>query len=184
MQTQLKDKNDIKIFILYLMRHVGRPLDFVSINDIVVQDGYVGYFDFVECFAELLEAGNVEEIKSEGEDSDELYRVTEQGAYVVDTLDSRLINTIREKSLKSALRLLSFKERGAKVKFDFETLKNGRFKADCVISEKDDEPMRVTVTLESANQLEKIRHNFYDKPEVVYRGILAVLTGEVNYLIN
>ena len=57
MQAQLKDKNDIKIFILYLMRHVGRPLDFVSINDIVVQDGYVGYFDFVECFAELLEAG-------------------------------------------------------------------------------------------------------------------------------
>ena len=60
MQAQLKDKNDIKIFILYLMRHVGRPLDFVSINDIVVQDGYVGYFDFVECFAELLEAAKAE----------------------------------------------------------------------------------------------------------------------------
>lgn len=185
MQTQLKDKNDIKIFILYLMRHVGRPLDFVSINDIVVQDGYVGYFDFVECFAELLEAGNIEEIKSDdGEGGSEIYRVTDQGIYVVDTLDSRLINTIREKSLKSALRLLSFKERGAKVRFDFEPLQNGRFKADCVISEKDEELMHVTLSLESTNQLEKIRHNFYDKPEVVYRGILAVLTGEVNYLID
>ena len=184
MQAQLKDKNDIKIFILYLMRHVGRPLDFVSINDIVVQDGYVGYFDFVECFAELLEAGNIEEMAGEGKEGDEIYRVTEQGAYVVDTLDSRIINNIKEKSLKSALRFLSFKERGAKVKFDFGTLKNGRFEADCVISEKDEEIMHVTLTLESANQLEKIRHNFNDKPEVVYRGILAVLTGEVNYLID
>ena len=70
------------------------------------------------------------------------------------------------------------------MKFDFGTLKNGRFEADCVISEKDEEIMHVTLTLESANQLEKIRHNFYDKPEVVYRGILAVLTGEVNYLID
>ena len=96
MQAQLKDKNDIKIFILYLMRHVGRPLDFVSINDIVVQDGYVGYFDFVECFAELLEAGNIEEMAGEGKEGDEIYRVTEQGAYVVDTLDSRIINNIKD----------------------------------------------------------------------------------------
>ena len=80
------------------MRHVGRPLDFVSINDIVVQDGYVGYFDFVECFAELLEAGNIEEMAGEGKEGDEIYRVTEQGAYVVDTLDSRIINNIKEKS--------------------------------------------------------------------------------------
>ncbi len=181
MPNQLKDKNDIKIFILYLMRNIGYPLDFVLINDIVVQDGYVGYFDFVECFAELLETGNIEEIKSE---EDELYRITEQGISVSDTLDSRLINAIKEKSLKSALRLLSFKERGAKVKFDFQPLLNGRFSAQCVITEKDEELINVSLTLESRNQLERIRHNFYDKPEVVYKGILAVLTGEVNYLID
>ena len=181
MQNQLKDKNDIKIFILYLLRHIGYPLDFVSINDIVVQDGFVGYFDFVECFAELLETGNIEEMKNDGE---EMYRITPQGIHVADTLDSRLINMIKEKSLKSALRLLSFKERGAKVKFDFHTLQNGGFSAECIITEKDEEILNVTLTLESSNQLERIRHNFYDKPEVVYRGILAVLTGEVNYLID
>ena len=181
MQSQLKDKNDIKIFILYLLRHIGYPLDFVSINDIVVQDGYVGYFDFVECFAELLETGNIEEIKT---DAEALYSITPQGVHVADTLDSRLINMIKEKSLKSALRLLSFKERGAKVKFDFQPLPNGRFTAECIISEREEEILHVTLNLESSNQLERIRHNFYDKPEVVYRGILAVLTGEVNYLID
>ncbi|MBQ7125206.1 MAG: DUF4364 family protein [Clostridia bacterium] len=181
MQSQLKDKNDIKIFILYLMRHIGYPLDFVSINDIVIQDGYVGYFDFVECFAELLETGNILEIKGEDE---EIYQITEQGINVADTLDSQLINMIKEKSLKSALRLLSFKERGAKVKFDFEPLQNGRFLAKCIITEKEEEMMSVSLTLESRNQLERIRRNFYDKPEVVYKGILAVLTGEVNYLID
>ena len=63
MQGQLKEKNDIKIFILYLLRNVGYPLDFGNINDIVLQDGVVGYFDFAECFAVLLDAGNVQEIK-------------------------------------------------------------------------------------------------------------------------
>ncbi len=182
MQNQLKDKNDIKIFILYLMRHIGYPLDFVSINDIVVQDGFVGYFDFVECFAELLETGNIEEMKNENEE--ELYVITEQGIHVADTLDSRLINMIKEKSLKSALRLLSFKERGAKLHFDFQPLPNGRFRVECIITEKEEELLNVTLSLESSNQLERIRRNFYDKPEVVYRGVMAVLTGEVNYLID
>lgn len=181
MQNQLKDKNDIKIFILYLLRHIGYPLDFVSINDIVVQDGFVGYFDFVECFAELLETGNIEELI---DGDNEMYLITEQGISVADTLDSRLITLIKERSLKSAVRLLSFKERGAKLKFDFDTLPNGRFVAKCAISEHDEDIMSVSLNLESSLQLEKIRRNFYDKPEVVYRGILAVLTGEVNYLIE
>lgn len=184
MQSQLRDKNDIKIFILYLLRHISYPLDFVSINDIVVQDGYVGYFDFVECFAELLETGNIRELPSEEEGGEETYEITPQGIHVADNLDSRLMSSIREKSLKSALRFLSFRERGAKVKFDYRPLPNGRFEATCIITEKEEELLHVTLTLESSNQLERIRRNFYDKPEVVYKGIMAVLTGEVNYLMD
>lgn len=184
MQSQLRDKNDIKIFILHLLRHICYPLDFVSINDIVVQDGFVGYFDFVECFAELLETGNVVEIPPVEEGQDELYEITERGIHVSDTLGSRILPSIREKSLKSAMRFLSFRERGAKVKFDFQPLQNGRFMANCIITEKDKELLNVGVAVESTTQLERIRRNFYDKPEVVYRGVMAVLTGEVNYLMD
>ena len=185
MPSQLRDKDDIKIFILYLLRHIGYPLDFVSINDIVVQDGYVGYFDFAECFAELLDTGNIAECRAEEDpDGEDRYQITEQGIEVADELHSRLLSAIKEKSLKSALRFLSFRERGAKIRFDFDPLPNGRFAARCLITEKEEERMSVSLTLESSHQLEKIRHNFYEQPEVVYKGILAVLTGEVNYLIE
>jgi len=33
-------------------------------------------------------------------------------------------------------------------------------------------------------QYEKMRYNFMNKSEVVYRGMLALLSGEVNYLIS
>lgn len=184
MQSQFRDKNDIKIFILYLLRHIGYPLDFVSINDIVVQDGYVGYFDFVECFAELLETGNIAEYRSEDGKGEDVYEITAQGIHVADNLDSRILSAIREKSLKSALRLLSFRERGANLKFDYHPLGGGRFLVNCIITEKGEELMNVNLALESSNQLERIRRNFHEKPEVVYRGLLAVLTGEVNYLID
>lgn len=178
----IKDRNDIKIFILYLMRHIGYPLDFDSINDIVLQDGFVGSFDFTECFAELLETGNIEE--QTDKEGNENYIITEQGIAVCDTLDSSLLNVIKEKSLKSAVRLLSFKKRGTKIKFDFENLPNDRYLCHCSIIEKDEEIMKISLVLESRYQLEKIRANFTSKPEIVYRGILSVITGEINYLID
>ena len=91
---------------------------------------------------------------------------------------------LKEKSLKSALRLLSFKKRNAKFRVEYEPMSGNRVLARCVITEKDDTIMDVKLILESVNQLERIKRNFYDNPEVVYKGILAVLTGEVNYLIS
>lgn len=123
MQAALKDKNDIKIFILYLMRNVGYPLEFENLNDIVIQDGVVGYFDFVECFGELLDTGNVREIKGENGD---LYEITEQGKHVSDSLEGNLLGLIRDKSLKSALRLLSFKK--TRLRYQVHLRAAGRWK--------------------------------------------------------
>ncbi len=181
MQSVLKEKNDIKIFILYLMRNIGYALDFENINDIVVQDGFVNYFDFAECFAELLETGNIAEEKWP---SGNMYKITEQGIHVADTLQSNLLGMLREKSLKSALRLLSFKKRGSDISFETQDLPNGRVKVTCCIIEGGEEIMRTTVTADSTVQLEKMRYNFYDKPETVYRGMLALLSGDVNYLLE
>ena len=181
MQAPLKDKNDIKIFILYLLRHIDYPLDFTNINDIVVQDGFVNYFDFAECFAELLDTGNIQEIKDGDE---ELYVITDQGIRVADTLDSRLLNMLKDKSLKSALRLLSFKKRGAQIKCEEESLPDGRFILHCIVIDHHEERMHVKVLLDDRIQVEKMKYNFNDKPEIVYRGVLALLSGEVNYLIQ
>jgi len=181
MQAPLKDKNDIKIFILYLLRHIGYPLDFVNINDIVVQDGVVNYFDFADCFAELLETGNVAEMKKDGVD---YYVITEQGKHVADTLQSRLLSILRDRSLKSALRLLSFKKRGADLRCEAEKMPDGRLKCHFIVIDHHEEVMNITAVLEDEVQYEKMRYNFMNKSEVVYRGMLALLSGEVNYLIS
>ena len=181
MQGPLKDKNDIKIFILYLMRHIGYPLDFANINDIVVQDGVVGYFDFADCFAELLDTGNIVEVKVQGTC---LYRITDQGIHVADNLQSNILTAIRERSLKSALRLLSFKKKGSLIKHESEELKNGGYKLTCRIIEEKEEILNLCVFLDNKAQLDKMEYNFDKNPEVVYRGVLALLSGEVNYLVN
>jgi hypothetical protein len=44
--------------------------------------------------------------------------------------------------------------------------------------------MNVSVFLDNKAQLEKMEYNFENNPEVVYRGLLALLSGEINYLVN
>ena len=65
MATQLKDENEIKIFILYLLDKIGYPLDYPSIGSIMMQDGIVNFFDFAQCFFSLVDAGHIREIISD-----------------------------------------------------------------------------------------------------------------------
>lgn len=181
MKLPLSDKKDIKIFILYLMKNIGYPLDFVSISDIVIQDGIVEFFDFADCFTELIDTGSIESDKSMGEAQ---YSVSEQGLTIAEELESSLLSTIREKSLTSALRHLSFKKRGAALKTMTEELENGKYKVRCTIKENGENILDVSVIVDSDRQVEKIINNFNERPEVAFRGVLALLSGDVNYIFE
>lgn len=195
MQAPLREKNDIKIFILYLLKNLNYPLDFNTISDIVVQDEFVNYFDFAECFAELLDSSNIEQISAfdipsennadeRNKSSNDLYRITENGKKVVEQLQSNLLNMIREKSLKSAMRLLSFKSRGSDVKCVSNEREDGRYDLKCEIIEKGFKLLELGLVVDTKYQLDKMMYNYNERPEVVYRGIISLLTGDINYLID
>ena len=54
-ELKLTGKNDIKIFILFLLDSIGYPLSRSDIEEICVSDNFVSYFDFAECFVELVD---------------------------------------------------------------------------------------------------------------------------------
>jgi len=198
MQAPLKDKNDIKIFILYLLKNIKYPLDFNTISDIVVQDEFVNYFDFAECFAELLDLGTIEMIRvgdeivveaSIGENGrpekkSELYSITERGIIVVEELHSNLLNMIKEKSLKSAMRLLSFKSRGSEVRCTSQKRDDGTYELHCEIIENRESILKIDFVASDKRQLDRMTENFNERPEVIYRGVAALLSGDINYLID
>ena len=192
MQAPLKEKNDIKIFILYLLKNLNYPLDFNTISDIVVQDEFVSYFDFAECFAELLDTETIEMLilGDEGDAGDEAknkrehFRITEKGIVVVEQLQSNLLGVIKEKSLKSALRLLSFKQRGADIKCTHARREDGKFDLHCEIIENFELALEINLVVESEELLYKMVANFSEHPEVAYRGVLSILSGDINYLVN
>ena len=181
LQGLLTETNDVKVFILYLMSNVGYPLEYAEVHDIVIQNDYVGYYDFAECFAELLDAKH---IVSSIENGTAMYTVSTLGRQVAGELETDIRPIIREKSLRSALRMLSFKRRGAKLRCESSPRDDGRYDFNCAIVDKEGELMNVDLIVDSKQLCEKMELNFRDKPDIVFRGLIALLTGEVNYLVD
>ena len=176
----LTGKNDIKIFILFLLDAIGYPLTFEDIQEICVNDNFVSYFDFAECFAELLASNNLIQ-STEGET--EVFSVSPRGRSVASSLQDVVVTPIRERAFRSALRILSFKKREAEISCTV-TEKEGRFLVECCVKEKKEIVMSVSLLVDSKERTERMRANFYERPEVIFKGLSALLACEVNYLFD
>lgn len=200
MASQIKDENEIKIFILYLLDKIGYPLDYPSIGSIMMQDGIVNFFDFAQCFFALVDAGHIREIVIEdektadeaptGTDEDKemgatvLYEVTDTGREVARVLSDKLMVAVKEKSYRSALRHLSFEKKGIYIDSSF-TPENDGYKVNCSVKQKGGRAlMDLSIHADSEYQMRRMLDNFSERPEVVFRGVVALLTGDVNYLFE
>ncbi len=213
MSETFHSPQQVKVFILYLLEKVGYPLEYNDLATIVIRDGYVDYFDFVTYFHELLDSGHIRKLdtqdgseegksavpelgasgsevsenyeKRSNSTAKDLYEVTDTGRMIANGLsDDLLLAAVREKSYISAMRHLSLEKRGAVVDYNIEMVGDGTYMFHCSIKDKDGLALNLSLRADSFMQVSRMRMNFEDKPDVVYRGIIALVTGNVNYLFD
>ncbi len=178
---KLENKVDIKVFILYLLKNVDVPLEFTTINDMVLQDEFVGYFDFAFCFSELLDAGQIEEVS---EDTETLYTISESGKETLESYESSLLGIIKERALKSALRLLAFNKNGRRILSSITEEPTGGYNLCCEVVDKEKKLFSIEVHLSERSYAEKLRANFEERAEIIFRGGLALLSGDMNFIFD
>ena len=181
MAASIKEKRNVKIFVLFLMENINYPLDFVSINDIVMQTDYVLYLDFAESFNELLDSNLIEYTEVDGE---KYYYVTERGRFVARELRSDILSSILDKSLEAAFRYLDFKKRGIEARCTSDRRSDGRFDLTCTLYEKKEKIFETTMIVDTENRVERMKAHYAERPDVVYRGMIARLTGQMGYLFT
>lgn len=180
-QNGMSDPNDIKILILYLLDEINYPLDYEIIHDIVAHSGYIGRFDFAEAFSKLLEMGH---ILSDVEDGETLYLISPTGKMVSAELQSNLMLSIREKSLKAAMHLLSFRKRNAKSFSSVTERDDGKYLFHCEITDPHGAIFSVDLCMSARLQAEGMKRRFDKDPEGVYRRLLSVLSADADYVLS
>ena len=164
------------------MENINYPLDFVTINDIVMQTDYVMYLDFAEAFNEMLDGALVEAI--EAEDGNKIYNITEKGRVVARELKSDILPSILDRSLSAALRYLNFKKRGIVSRCVIEKTDDNKYSVTCSFVEKNSLIFSQTLVVDTLDRAERMRINFNERPEAIYRGVIALMSGNVNYLFD
>lgn len=184
---RITDGKTIQVFILSLMDHVGYALTYTSIADIVMQDRVVDFVDFGEHFQKILEKGYVVE-HTEDVEKDELnpfghptYTVSESGQRIVETMEGTIPQFTREKSCRNALRYLDFARSGTSVAQNLTTIGNNEM-LHLEIRDRRGLSFDLTVRPDNPYQLDLMRTKFAERPEKIYKGFLALLTGQVDYL--
>ena len=180
MALRLTEKSDIKIFILYLLSQVERPLDFVTLHDICVQDEFINTFDFMDEFYELqkIKAITVEK----NDDGSEKVRITHKGRDTAQTMKDAILPEILDHAVRSALQLISFQTRGLSPHAFVEEAGGGKYTFTCSVSGEDGVYMETRLLLDSRKQAERMLLNFNERSEFIYRGMMALLSGDINYL--
>ncbi len=183
MSSPLGNKQNVKVFVLYLMQNVGYPMEFVTVNDIIMQTDYVAYLDFAESFSEMEDGGLIERAGTT-EAGDPTFAVTDKGRTVVESMQSTLLPSILEESLSCALRYLDFSRRGVKASCHIEPSEHGGFDFHCSLTERGKTLLAITLHTDTADQADRMESQFRGAPENVYRASVALLSGNVNYLFS
>ena len=87
----IHEKFDIKLLILFILRHLPAEIDGERLGDLVLIDGGINYFDYKVCLAELVNTSQIEE-------TEEGYRVTAKGSRNCEVLENSLPWSVRSKA--------------------------------------------------------------------------------------
>lgn len=166
----LYSSKDIKILICYMLAGTGEAMPRQAVLDVIAGDGMANFFEASAAIDELIRLKNLEE-KPDGS-----LTVTPTGAEAASTLSRSIPYTLRDRSVKAALQLLSRIRRERENAVEIE--KNGTgCLVTCRIGDKAEPLLTLSLTVADEFQAQLIRENFLEQPELLYRSVLAILTG-------
>lgn len=169
----LREKNDIKLLICYILSGIDNSLSKDDIISILKDNDLANYFEASDAFSDLI---SKKLIYTDSKDNS-LYTVTDEGKMIAKQLDVSLPISVREKALKAALNTLARakirKENTVKIeKNDF-----GYF-VNCNISGGNIDLMSLKLYVPDIMQANMVKENFHKDPELVYSSMLAILTQD------
>lgn len=170
----LRDRNDIRLLLCYLLAQVDAPLTTNTILSVIQNSGMANYFEAAAALDDLQKAGN---IALEADEGEELCILTGEGHLVAESLSRNLPASVRQKSVQAALALFTRMKRDRENKVVLQPLEKG-FSVKCRIPDDGADLMAIELRVPDQAQAEQVRRRFMSNPAAFYTIISALLTGD------
>lgn len=166
---------EIKILICYLLHHIHRGMSFAEINEIFRPRVSPIILNTLQEISRLLHSGHI--VSKKEIDGVERFYITDLGVKTSVMFEKDVPAAIRETALKAAqdYYLRQRIERDNEVKV--EQVSDG-YNITMRISDIGSDLMSLTLFVPKESDCDQIREHFYNDPAFLYRGIIAMLTGD------
>ena len=168
MDGLIHEKTDLKVLILYSLSRMPAAAGKDTIYDICRSDGGVGYFDFSDCFEELIASGHIEQ----GGDG---YIITEKGTRDGAALEASLPQSVKNHAEGYIRQAEDNLNRLSMISADHRATDSG-MAAELSLSDGVGRIMKLEILCADETQAKLIEKNFTAGAEDYYRKILDLLT--------
>ena len=171
----LRSKYEIKTLICYLYYSVKENISRDLIIESILADELANFFEVSAAFDELVNDKKL--IESEPVDGEQTYILSDEGKMIAELLDSTVAYSVKEKSLKCAIKLLADRKTARENFVEIEKLENG-FNVICTVSGGDLELLKFKLYAPDIDQAQIIKKSFLSYPSTVYKSVLALMTKD------
>ncbi len=175
---------EVKTLLCFLLSRVGEPMTFDTLHEALSENSLVNYFELRQILDELCRLGQVEERAGGDVSAPALYAATTAGRAAGDELERSLPYSVREKAVDAARRALARRRRLDELRVRALPRGDGYTVELAIPDETAGELLCVRVYAPSRDEYEAIRRGFLNAPLTVYKGIMALLTGDEKVLGN
>lgn len=164
---------EIKMLICYILRTLGEPVPVSALIEVFVSEGIGNYFEAASAAAGLVKTGHLT-IERQGDER--FYQATELANSTADTLARDLPPVVRDKAVAAARHALRLRESRAKNHVDVRKAPDG-YLLTMTITDVGSDLLSTTLLVPDKETCTKISERFVEDPILMYKGIVAVLTG-------
>lgn len=164
----IREKVDIKILILFIMRRLNEPVDFEQLSDLTMCDDGINYFDFAECVDELVLSDH---LYFNGDE----YIITDKGRKNGEITENGIPYSVRLKAEKNVSRMNAVKARNTMISTFHVLKRGGGFDVILSLSDGVGEVFSVKLLAMSEKQAEAMENGFKKNAESLYNDLLNKL---------
>lgn len=171
----LRDKEDIKYFILFAMSALPFAVAETDLLDICLIDEAFGYFEYSEAFAELLQSAHV---AKQEEGAEAKFHITPKGRSAAEIFEGDLRKSVKDKAQAAVIRVVRQIRRNSSITTKTQENVDGSFNVQLAIMDKNEPIMALDVMVMTKRQSTLLEENFKNGAEKIYSDVLKILLEE------
>ena len=174
------NEGEVKVMLCYVLSVIEQPMSTDQLYDALSEHGLINYFELVRTLEKLAHSGHISQQSSDSGQA--LYTAANLGVDAGKQLETMLSFAAREKAVK-ACKLLLLREQRLREVGARQTPCEGGFILELTLPDPEGaDLLTLRVFVPTQKECELLKRRFLNAPLTVYKGVMALLTGNEQVL--